>query len=106
MKPVALDDNGFALISRGTELFTTRMESVGAFDQDIALPTDFKEILIHVEAGADVLLVTGTVAGSATAHLTDGEVNLKLCIAAEISRTVARIASGSGARSVSIFAIR
>jgi hypothetical protein len=73
---------------------------------DLALPTDFKEVMIHVEAGNETLHVSGTVPGSTTARITDSGVSCVLPISASAGSAVARIAAPSGVCDVSVFAWR
>lgn len=106
MKPVPRDDNGHALTGRGTELFTYRISGLSTGMSAIALPTDFKEVMFHVESGTEVLHVTGTVAGSTTARLTAAGVSWTVPVATAAGQTFAHAAAPSGACDVSIFAWR
>jgi hypothetical protein len=106
MKPVPRDDNGHPLLDRGTELFTTRIVGQGATLADLSLPVDFKEILLHVESGTEVLQVRGTAEGSATARLTQDGFNWVLPIVSFAGSVVARIAAATGTCNISVFAWR
>lgn len=106
MKPVPRDDNGHLLLDRGTELFTTRLVGVSTSMLDVALPTDYKEIMLHVESGTEMLHVRGTVPGSATARITDSGVSCILPVSVSAESTVAHISAPSGTCNVSIFAWR
>ncbi len=94
------------MLNRGTELFTTRLVDVNTSMLDVALPTDFKEVILHVEAGAEVLLVNGTVPGSTSARITATGVNLIIPICASADSIVAHIAAPSGTCNISVFAWR
>jgi hypothetical protein len=106
MKPVPRDDNGHLLLDRGTELFTTRITDQGTTLTDLSLPSDFKEILLHLEAGTEVLHVKGTTEGSAAARLTQDGVNWLLPIVSSAGSVVAQIASATGTCNISVFAWR
>ncbi len=106
MKPVPRDDNGHALIDRGTELFTDRVVGQGATMSGVALPTDFKEVMFHVEMGDEVLHVTGTVAGSSTARLTSSGYSWTVPVTSKSGATLAYIAAPSGSVNLSLFAWR
>lgn len=106
MKPVPRDDNGHILNERGTQLYTSRMEGLGATLSGISLPTDFKEILFHIESGDEILLVKGTVDGSTTARLTNAGYSVSFPIAAESGSIAAYLGVPSGTCNVSIFAWR
>ena len=106
MKPVPRDDNGLALTDRGTELFTHRISGLSTDMSGIALPTDFKEVMFHVESGTEVLHLTGTVAGSTTARLTSAGVNWTVPVTAAAGQTFVNAAAPSGTCDVSIFAWR
>lgn len=106
MKPVPRDDNGNALIDRGTELFTYRIADQDTNLSGFALPTDFKEVMFHVESGAEVLHVQGTVSGSTTARLTSDGHSWTLPVTAAGGAIAAYIAAPSGTVNVSIFAWR
>jgi hypothetical protein len=106
MKPVPRDDNGHALTGRGSELFTHRISGLGTGMSGIALPIDFKEVMLHVESGDEVLHLTGTIAGSTTARLTASGVSWTVPVTAAAGQTFVRAAAPSGACDVSIFAWR
>ena len=106
MKPVPRDDNGNALIDRGTELFTYRIADQDTNLSEVALPTDFKEVMFHVESGTEVLYVQGTVSGSTTARLTSDGHSWTLPVAAASGATFASIAAPSGTVNISVFAWR
>jgi hypothetical protein len=106
MKPIPRDDNGHPMLNRGTELFTSRLVGVTASLSDLALPTDFKEVVLHVESGTEVLSVNGTVPGSTPATITTSGVNLTIPICASAGSIVAQIAAVSGTCNVSVFAWR
>jgi hypothetical protein len=106
MKPIPRDDNGHPMLNRGTELFTSRLVDVDTAMLDLTLPTDFKEVILHVESGTEVLHVNGTVPGSATARITTSGVNWTIPVCASAGGTVAHIAAPSGTCNVSIFAWR
>jgi hypothetical protein len=106
VKPVPRDDNGHALIDRGTELFTHRISGQGTNPAAVALDTDFKEIMFHVESGEEVLHVSGTVAGSTTARLTKDGYSWTLPLTGSNGGTIAYLAAPSGTVNVSVFAWR
>jgi hypothetical protein len=106
MKPIPRDDNGHPMLNRGTELFTSRLVDVSTSMLDVALPTDFKEVILHVESGTEALHVNGTVNGSSPARITTAGVNLTLPLCAPAGATVARIAAPSDTCNVSVFAWR
>jgi hypothetical protein len=106
MKPIPRDDNGHPMLNRGTELFTTRLVDVSTAMLDLALPTDFKEVILHVESGAEVLHVNGTATGSIPARITASGVNLTIPVCASANAAVARIAAPSDTCNVSVFAWR
>ncbi len=106
MKPVPRDDNGHALTDRGSELFTTRIVNLGTSMSGVALPTDFKEVMLHVESGAEVLHVRGTLNGSETARLTSLGTSWILPVITESGQTFVHVASPSGTSNMSIFAWR
>ncbi len=106
MKPVPKDDNGHALIDRGTELFTHRISEQDTNLAGVALPTDFKELMFHVESGTEVLHVCGTVSGSTTARLTSEGQSWTLPVTMASGTVAAYIAAPSGTVNVSIFAWR
>jgi hypothetical protein len=106
MKPVPRDDNGNALIDRGTELFTFRIADQDTNLSAISLATDFKEIMFHVESGTEVLHVQGTVPGSTTARLTADGYSWTLPVTAASGAIAAYIAAPSGTVNVSVFAWR
>jgi len=105
-KPVPRDDNGHPLLDRGTELFTKRIQELDTNELSLSLPTDFKEIMLHVESGTEVLHVRGTVEGSTTACLTDSGVSWTLPVSAIVESTIAYLAAASGTLNISIFAWR
>lgn len=106
MKPVPRDDNGHPLIDRGSELFTWRIAGQDNALSGVALPTDFKEVMFHVESGAEVLHVSGTVPGSTTARLTTAGCSWTLPVTAASGATALSIAAPSGTVNVSVFAWR
>lgn len=106
MKPVPRDDNGHPLIDRGTELFTDRLIGQGTAMSGVALTTDFKELMFHVELGDEVLHVTGTVPGSTTARLTSSGYSWTVPVTSKSGATLAYIAAPSGSVNVSLFAWR
>jgi hypothetical protein len=106
MKPISRDDNGHPIPDRGTELFTTRITDLGTTLSEVVLPTDFKEILFHVESGSEVLLVRGTVPGSETARITDAGYTWVVPLTVESDSPIAHISAPSGTCNVSIFAWR
>jgi hypothetical protein len=106
MKPVPRDDNGHALIGRGTELFTYRITDQDTSFAEVSLPTDFKEIMFHVESGTEVLHVQGTVPDSTVARLTADGYSWTLPVTAASEAVVASIAAPSGTVNVSVFAWR
>jgi hypothetical protein len=106
MKPVPRDDNGHALVDRGTELFTKRISDLGTTMSGIALPTDFKEVMFHVEAGDEALHVSGTVPGSSTARLTAAGYSWTVPVIAASGQIVVHVAAPSGTCNLSIFAWR
>jgi hypothetical protein len=93
MKPVPRDDNGHPLLTRGTELFTRRIVGLDTTTLDLSLPTDFKEVLLHVESGNEVLHICGTIDGSSTVRLTDSGVSWTLPISAAAGTIIARLAA-------------
>jgi len=106
MKPVPRDDNGHALIDRGTELFTHRISGQDTNLSGVALPTDFKEVMFHVESGTEVLYVRGTVSGSTTARLTAEGHSWTVPVTGASGAVAAYIAAPSGTVNVSVFAWR
>lgn len=106
MKPVPRDDNGHALADRGTELFTDRIANLSTGMSGTALPIDFKEIMLHVESGTEVLYVSGTVAGSSTARLTASGFSWTIPVIAASGQSMIHIAAPSGTCNVSLFAWR
>lgn len=106
MKPVPRDDNGHALLDRGSELFTYRFTDLGTDMTEIGFPSDVKEVLFHVESGAEVLHVLGTVGGSTIARITDSGLSWTLPIAVARNAIFASIAAPSGTCNVSILAWR
>ncbi|HMK35316.1 MAG TPA: hypothetical protein VK463_09640 [Desulfomonilaceae bacterium] len=106
MKPVPRDDNGHPLLNRGTELFTFRLVGVTTSMSPVTLPTDFKEVMLHVESGPEVIHVTGTVPRSITARLTSSGVSWVVPVSGPDGCTVAHIAAPEGTCNVSIFAWR
>lgn len=106
MKPVPKDDNGHALIDRGTELFTHRITNQGINMAAAALATDFKEVMFHVESGEEVLHVNGTVEGSITARLTKDGYSWTVPLTGSSGETIAYLAAPSGTINVSVFAWR
>jgi hypothetical protein len=106
MKPVPRDDNGHPLTDRGTELFTYRIAGQDTTLSTLALPTDLKEIMLHVESGTEILHVNGTVPGSTTARLTSGGHSWTIPITAASGVPLAQIAAPSGTANISVFAWR
>jgi hypothetical protein len=106
VKPVPKDDNGYALIDRGTELFTHRISGLGTEPAPIALATDFKEVMFHMESGEEVLHVRGTVEGSSTAKLTREGYSWTLPLTVSDGAIIAYVAAPSSTVNVSIFAWR
>ncbi len=106
MKPVPRDDNGHPLLNRGTELFTTRIADQNSTLTDLSLPVDFKEILLHLESGTEVLHVKGTIEGSTTARLTQDGFNWLLPIVSSAGAVVSQIAAATGTCNISVFAWR
>ncbi len=106
MKPVPRDDNGHPLLDRGTELFTTRIVGQDTTMSPLALPTDCKEVLLHVESGTEILLVSGTIEGSTAARLTDSGFSWAVPITAASGSTIAYLAAATGTCNISIFAWR
>ncbi|MGO9567274.1 MAG: hypothetical protein ACLP5H_07025 [Desulfomonilaceae bacterium] len=106
MKPVPRDDNGHPLLDRGTELFTHRIVGQDTTMSALSLPTDFKELLLHVESGIEILHVCGTVDGSTEARLTDSGISWTLPVSAAGGNTIAHLAAASGTCNISVFAWR
>lgn len=106
MKPVPRDDNGHALVDRGTELYTQRISSLGTDMSSLALPTDFKEVMLHVESGEEVLHLSGTIPGSTTARLTASGFSWIVPVTAASGQAFVNVAAPSGTCNVSIFAWR
>jgi hypothetical protein len=106
MKPVPRDDNGHPLVDRGTELFTYRITEQDTTMSDVTLPTDFKEVMFHVEMGEEVLHVNGTVPGSITARLTSSGFSWTVPVTGKAGSTFAQISAPSDTVNVSLFAWR
>jgi hypothetical protein len=106
MKPVPRDDNGHPLVDRGTELFTYRITGQDTTMTDVTLPTDFKEVMFHIEMGDEVLHVSGTVPGSTVARLTNSGYSWTVPVTGKAGSILAHIAAPSGTVNVSLFAWR
>ncbi len=106
-KPVPVDDNGWKLLDRGTDLFTTRVTGIDDTGEDIALSVDYKQIIVHIESGPDIAIVTGTVTDSIAAHITQAGTEFSLPLVKAADQAVFHLAAPTGTTiDISIFAWR
>jgi hypothetical protein len=100
------DANGHPLLDRGTEMFTDRYPAVDTDGMDIALPVDCKEIIVHVEGGNTIAIITGTVTDSNPASLTDGGSWFTIPLVKDVDQIVCSVAAPTGTIDISVFAWR
>lgn len=107
IRPVLRDDNGCALPNFGSELLTRRYAGVDTQGTDIALGTDVKHVVVHVEGGSLIAVFTGTVSGSQQVNWTSDGVTLpELALIKEADGSLVRVAAPTGTINVSVLAWR
>ncbi|MEW6113781.1 MAG: hypothetical protein AB1664_16740 [Thermodesulfobacteriota bacterium] len=105
--PTVRDDNGNPLIGHGSELFTTRFSGVDTNGRAIVLAIDVKGVQVHMEGSTEIARLTGTVAGSEPARLTqDGLTIEHLPLVKQSGETLLTVAAPSGTVNVSVLAWR
>ena len=108
IRAVPQDINAWKLADRGRELFTIRYPSC---DATTGVPitfqyNDVKEVMIHIESGNVVATITGALAHSAPANLTDGGVTFTLPLVSALGVPLFTVKAPTGTIAVSVFAWR
>lgn len=105
--PILRDDNGFALVGRGSELYTRRYTGIGIGGQVISAAVDVKEVILHIEGETVAVKLSGTVPGSEEILWTsDGRTLPPLKIVREAGQSICTLAAQSGTINVSVIAWR
>jgi len=107
IRPILRDDNGFALVDRGSELYTRRYSGIGTSGQVISAAADVKEVILHIEGTTAAARMSGTVQGSEEILLTsDGHTLPPLKTVMEAGQPICTLAAQSGTINVSVLAWR
>ena len=107
IKPILRDDNGLALVDKGSEVITKRFTGVGTEGQSISLGVDTKHVVIHIEGATVQAKITGTVDGSQEINWTsDGYSLPALNVVKEADDTIITFAAPSGTVDVSVLGWR